>query len=1570
MSGLATKHAAGNDAAVTKMLPLHWLSRPGFWLGWALMLALLSTVIAFQQAPHRNAYRPEPKLLSWNYWAYPVERNAFRRLPAIAGNLNDLAVSEDGQHIWVVGDGGLIVFSEDGGVSWQQGQIGAAPAVPLAQTDGFWIKEAQAGMPGAYPPQQQSAPTNLDNAPLSIRKTGSGEANAAREINPALDYVNQSPVQKAPSAPLEQELAAPKTNNEPTAPTSKNLPQAITVEKAGDSVSPPPVQKQKPIGRDPKLANLYSVYFVDTSNGWAVGEDGVILVTADGAKSWQLQISGTKEILNSVHFVNPAHGWVVGQAGVILATADGGKSWKNQASVAGSHLNSVTFSDELHGWAVGDLGAILATADGGQTWQAQAKNANQIFQSVDFIDNRRGWAVGTGGRIVATTDGGNTWQSQPNQVSQFLRSVRLLKDGLRGWVAGTNGTLVATTDGGLSWRILTSGTSGELRNVKFSQNGSHGWAVGADGTIVASADGGNSWQAASQKVFSSVQFMNNRQLGWVIGADGAVLSSTDAGRNWRMQEIQTHQDLFGLHILADGQRGWLTGSNGVIFATSDAGKNWRAQNNNTKIFLFRVQFLNDGLHGWAAGDGGLLVTRDGGKNWQLDPNIWGTLFAMHFSEDGQRGWLADVSGKSDFTEDGGLTWQSQVIGSTVGILDLQFQADNINGWAVGSKGAIFSTSDGGKNWHAQVSTTQQNLRGSAFAGDGSRGWAVGVGGTVVSTTNSGGTWQAQNSNTSVNLIDIDADNEGRYAWTVGTAGTLLATSDGGEHWQDPVLPYQRYPAPWYYLSWLPIMLLFSRGLRLQLTELREPEAHDPNLGINPTAASDKPTGPGSKDYLGSLQLARDLSAFLRNENTQPPLTLAITGDWGSGKSSVMNYLQAELRREGLRPVWYNAWHHQEEQQVLGSILECVRRQATPSLWLWLLPGLWFRLRLLTHRRFWLQLLAAALLTGFCWLAAFAYFHEEAEENQVWHFASHLAGLEQPAVLTVQGHARLCAQAGNVTNPAKPPADQLFSPADCEKLQCLVNADVSGVAKEPANCKDTLSAFASDDELLAQAGKVLEHELTQERKQAIVKQLEHSPGKAPFALPAWLTALLTVLTTVAGVVVVKGASLFGLASTDLLKTAISKTGVIEAAEPVGTRQIWERRFERLTKLLGRRRLVLFIDDLDRCSREHALRVLETCNFLVSSGELFIVMGIAPKYVLANVKLHFKELAEALHEFDDNGAAAAGAPVETAPARKPRSLARFYLQKLINIEVPVPTAGSEAMLNLLTGNGGEEDGLGQRDQRLQKISNGLVLTLQVFVLLAAMAWAAYHASQPIPGKSTPPVLATQSVAAAAKSVETNAEPVADISDKLKAESGITSFRADFNPEQLTPWPQRIGYSLLLLSMLVAGGLVWAGVNQKARNWLVDYLEMAYKAFGRDWFGPRQTQDTPEFAAALRIWYPLIHQTQSQPPEINSPRTVKAFLNRLRCFASRWPKTTGEHGEAQLVALAALHFYLGEDSPENWDTFLENLKVQSYGTECYLKLQSIVAEHKRQFGLPSDDDTKLFKYFIENLEIHKPQ
>ena len=85
---------------------------------------------------------------------------------------------------------------------------------------------------------------------------------------------------------------------------------------------------------DRRRYDLRAVQFLeDGRRGWAVGEDGTILATADGGQSWQRQASGTSTWLRAVQFLEDGRrGWAVGEDGTILATADGGQSWQPQAS--------------------------------------------------------------------------------------------------------------------------------------------------------------------------------------------------------------------------------------------------------------------------------------------------------------------------------------------------------------------------------------------------------------------------------------------------------------------------------------------------------------------------------------------------------------------------------------------------------------------------------------------------------------------------------------------------------------------------------------------------------------------------------------------------------------------------------------------------------------------------------------------------------------------------------------------------------------------------------------------------------------------------------------------------------------------------------------------------------------------------------------------------------------------------------------------------------------------------------------------------------------------------------------
>lgn len=73
---------------------------------------------------------------------------------------------------------------------------------------------------------------------------------------------------------------------------------------------------------------LRGIAFVDSQNGWAVGENGVVLKTTDGggkAYGWCSQNSGVTGTLNGVVFTDTLNGHAAGNGGLALATYTGGE---------------------------------------------------------------------------------------------------------------------------------------------------------------------------------------------------------------------------------------------------------------------------------------------------------------------------------------------------------------------------------------------------------------------------------------------------------------------------------------------------------------------------------------------------------------------------------------------------------------------------------------------------------------------------------------------------------------------------------------------------------------------------------------------------------------------------------------------------------------------------------------------------------------------------------------------------------------------------------------------------------------------------------------------------------------------------------------------------------------------------------------------------------------------------------------------------------------------------------------------------------------------------------------------
>ncbi|NQT61839.1 MAG: T9SS type A sorting domain-containing protein, partial [Candidatus Marinimicrobia bacterium] len=172
--------------------------------------------------------------------------------------------------------------------------------------------------------------------------------------------------------------------------------------------------------------------------------------TTDGGASWDsYYFNSITDPLYDVKFVDENIGTAVGYNGRILRTTNGAESWSNQATPTSNNLRVVDFTDANTGTAVGDYGTIVRTTNGGASWDIQQSGTNEQLRGVAFIDENNGRIVGRNGTILKTTDGGTTWEIQPVGTNEDLFSVSFVDENY-GNIVGGRGIILRTTDGGIT----------------------------------------------------------------------------------------------------------------------------------------------------------------------------------------------------------------------------------------------------------------------------------------------------------------------------------------------------------------------------------------------------------------------------------------------------------------------------------------------------------------------------------------------------------------------------------------------------------------------------------------------------------------------------------------------------------------------------------------------------------------------------------------------------------------------------------------------------------------------------------------------------------------------------------------------------------------------------------------------------------------------------------------------------------------------------------------------------------------------------------------------------------------
>lgn len=616
-----------------------------------------------------------------------------------------------------------------------------------------------------------------------------------------------------------------------------------------------------------------------------------------------------------------------------------------------------------------------------------------------------------------------------------------------------------------------------------------------------------------------------------------------------------------------------------------------------------------------------------------------------------------------------------------------------------------------------------------------------------------------------------------------------ATSGSSTQWSTDNF-HKTYPAPLAYviLGGLGLMAL------LVISVKAAPMAVGPNQIVE-HFASDAPITSAGSDCLGFDRIAKSISQFLRNEKTMPPLTIAITGQWGSGKSSLMQLLVSDLKAHRIQPIWLNAWHHQNEAQFLYGLLNAISAHGIPSLF----SGayLLFRIRLLASR-----------------------------VRQKPYYALLLAAL-------------LAIPIGFLSS-----VDKGILPENWVSVW-----------------------FAKGN----------------------------------------LAVLGTALPFILGLLNLSKEKLTNLASGKLRKHFFSLTASeIDLRSAAGVREKFVAEFRHFCNALGVSTLTVFIDDLDRCSERRVMDVLETVNFLVSSGKCIVVFGMDRGPVERAVANYYQE------------------SYQDADHDELIHFARRYLEKLVNIEVPVPTTQDKDTTRLVAA------------RPPKKISIRKLMTLALSVLLLiGFSWVSLYLGTKF-GKivSMKEIPSQQSVAPSEESPSVERAMLEGGSDRQVPKNveiiGKHEARKADNLYTLLP----------AIILIVLTGLIAIENYQQRRRILV--------------------YDSDGFTNAIHGWMRLMGSYNA------TPRTIKRFVNRARFLTMRLRNEPESGiGENDLVTLAGLHELNHEllDLIENGETDKVSGKIEKFFPDNPQTLNGLMAQ-SREFK--QRNIIGVFKSWVQGFDI----
>jgi len=437
-----------------------------------------------------------------------------------------------------------------------------------------------------------------------------------------------------------------------------------------------------------------SVCFMDELHGCGVGclessTGGYISVTNDGGLTWTETTPTDCAYLNKVVFLDSLTGWACGYDGALIKTIDGGYTWIDKSLLNQSFVG-IHFFDKMNGISL-ESNRVWLTQDGGENWDSTYYiGATASQRCLTSCGNNQLITVGFSGSISKTADGGRTWENLNTTISSLMMNLGFFDDMEGLAITGNNGShsLIRTTNGGYSWHYDTLIANSPFYRMKLS--GSSCYLLNASFQLMKTNNAGEDWELLTVpslgSSYTDLQFVTEN-TGYMCALQGKFLKTIDGSESWINKSFVALHDFRSLFFI-DEDHGWLIDYSGkTILHTTTGGDDWVSISlGDSYIYQPESIFFRSDEEGYATTrEGVLFKTTDGGNYWEAFYVFPGGINSMICFVSATEGWYKS-SLEIYHTHDGGVTWVNNQ--SFPKPLRSMFFLNPYQGWLGGDDGLV------------------------------------------------------------------------------------------------------------------------------------------------------------------------------------------------------------------------------------------------------------------------------------------------------------------------------------------------------------------------------------------------------------------------------------------------------------------------------------------------------------------------------------------------------------------------------------------------------------------------------------------------------------------------------------------------------------------------------------------------------------------------------------------------------------------------------------------------------------------------------------------------------------------